>query len=1374
MLLKNLLPTLLLALLAIPATADIPIEGRVVDADGRPLEGAEVRLLPRLGDYAQSALNLEGKLDAEPVAATKTDARGGYLLHAPEIGMWNLEARADGRAAQRMRLEPLSGPAVLPDAVLSPARSVSVRVMDGDGSPIAGAMIYAVDMSARQGAWRGGAQLAVSDAEGRAAISQSSDGALRLRAAAPGFLESADVEPGGGAARVVLERGRMRVLEAHGADRQSADRQPLAGVIVHLGDWEFPAGRTDENGRLVVALPSSGKIQAELAAPDGRKLNISLAVDPDAANAADADAARLLTLPDLVEARGRVLDGARREPVADAIVWIHGEAQNAARTDARGRYILRVDPRDAEVWVRAIAEHHFDAYAQWRTSATEGPTLVLDPATRIAGVVVDTRGEPVAGATITPKPGLSDPYADRRRLPSATSAADGRFLLRRLDPLRAYTLTARAAGFAPVEISRTTPELGAAPADAEPVRFVLGRGMRGVGAVLDLDEEPVAGARVRLHPARAADPRGMARRGADTEGGFETTTFGDGTFVLENLPAGRFDLRVEATGFAPLTVPGVEIPELPQAAETGEDAARELRTLDLGTILVEPGAILAGRVVDPDGAALAGVEVRVGPPQSMQWMPTRTEADTTTDADGRFLLPDRKPGEIVDVHLQGAGHAFALLPRVMLGEESADLRVVLEPVGRVSGRVVDEDGRGIPGATLNGWRQGRDSRHFFSTRQVRGEADGSFAFAEAFPGEITLRAEAPGHQTAERTLTLAPGRTLDGVDIVLLRGAVVVGRVWNTDGEPAVEAIVGVRHRTVQGTSWNGHGRTDGEGRYRLDGVPLGRVEIVARDRHREVLELLDVEPGENALDLRFAGGVEVSGWVRDADGEPVAGALVTLHADFTWRQMRASSRGDGSFRFEDVTDGFYHLQAVAEGWALTRLDENVDVDGASIPGLEIRLRRGGAIVGRLEGVAFEDLEQVALRAYRDRITAEDVTIAHDGTYRIDGLMPGDWRVVGQVGERSASGEATLAEGAEETRLDLNFAVGATLEGRVLRSDEPVVGLEVQVSNHRRTDNGRTDHRGGFRFTNLEPGTYEVWVGSADLPALRHRQSVEVGEDGGEILIELVAAALRGRITDAADGAPLDGVEVLVTAEETTFLGNPAASSDADGLFRLEPEIAEPQTLILHLRREGYVPTRRQVEITPGVDTVVDVALEAAPGLTLDVRRADGGRPSRIVAALLDASDQPVVQGTFDASPDGLFRITSAPTGAWRLLVSTDTSMQGGSTIERVVSLNAAGEVVSVILPPSGRLRVRTPGHDEIYGLVQFLRPDGSGYRALSSWGHLLIQWPMQNGRLRSFGGLDGVELPAGTWTVRAELGLETLEGTVVVTPGGEIEFVLE
>ena len=684
-------PPLLVLLLLIPAlsaAAPIPVTGLVTGPGGSPGAGARVLLIPTVSLAEAARLELEGKTDPDPAVTAVTGADGSFRLEAPEAGMWEVEVQAKGMVPQEVLLQPLLEETELPPVRLESDAKLEVKVAGPDGKPLAGARVQAGDMAGYAGLrwlelrrWRTSNRAALTDAKGVAVLPRSAKERLLVRAGVEGqpFAEQEDVSKGSVTLRLVPGTAReIRVMDAAG-------KSPVPGVWVRVGESRWLAGKTDADGRFSVPLALRSKIKVALAAEDGRRLD-TYAEPPKPPSEKEPTGPRTLLLPVMETLAGRVVSAADGRPIAGALVW-NQEPRAARRTGADGAYRIEVIAgRDATP--RAAAAGYLLADAQVRVTPgmRRGPTLALEPALAALGVVVDEQGRPVPGVQVQASLQPAARVRSTGRMLSGglsrTSAA-GRFRVSGLAAGVGYELRLSKAGFAATRAEVPPLEPGRPAAD---LRLVLRKGRTGFGRVVDQNDRPVAGARVELRPARGGDRRMSIMRLREGDPvRYEATVDATGRFEVRDLPAGTWELTARGSGFAPLTVPGLAVPE-------GGGST------DLGTVMLMPGVAVEGYAVDPEGRPVAGAEIRLTEAISdpmFRFMRQEEPAPAATSAeDGFFRIEDRRAGETVDLDASRSGYAPAVAAGVQVPPDPP-VRLVLQPSSAVEGRTVDPDGKPV-------------------------------------------------------------------------------------------------------------------------------------------------------------------------------------------------------------------------------------------------------------------------------------------------------------------------------------------------------------------------------------------------------------------------------------------------------------------------------------------------------------------------------------------------------------------------------------------------------------------------------------------------------------------------------------------------------
>ncbi|MEN6527780.1 MAG: carboxypeptidase-like regulatory domain-containing protein, partial [Candidatus Polarisedimenticolia bacterium] len=971
----------------------------------------------------------------------------------------------------------------------------------------------------------------------------------------------------------------------------------------------------------------------------------------------------------------------------------------------------------------------------------------------LAGVEVAAAATPTGpprrpfGAFRGPRPGQPG-----GRRPRTASGADGAFRLRGLDPTETWTLEARAAGFAPAKAE-------AGPLAPRRTRggvvLALQRGGAIVGRFVDAQEKPLDAVVVEIAaaPTMARGPMPFGPP-ADRTVSWRALSDRQGEFRVADLPAGRFELTTQRRGFAPERRGGL-------AVEAGA-------TLDLGAIALGQGAAVEGRVAAADGTPIAGAEIRAAPSEMGRGMMRRrgapeTEPDAVSDALGAFVLPDQKPGAVLTLSVHRDGYADLDVPGVAV-PPNAPLTITLVPASRVEGAVVDADKKPIAGARVAAAVQqgGGGPRGFGPRRALEATADedGRFVFDDVPAGIATLTASAPGRKDGKlEGVRVVAGKNVTGLSIALDAGAWLVGRVLLADGTAAIGAAVaqvGAQSAAMGGPGGGASAATtssaiaDGDGLYRLDGLGAGGIDVEATlEGSQRAVKHVELRTGENQLDLQLSGGQTVSGSVVDDGGAPVPLAVVSLSGTTPFGGRGATADDQGLFALSGLSDGDYALVARRDGYTTSDATA-VKVQGAPVQGVEIKLPRGGAIVGAITGLSADKLSGVTVVAMQQGLGGGGASASPDasGAFRIDNCRYGDWTVVARREEgASATTHVTVSAATPEPRADLSFGDGATLSGTVVDGAQPLAGATVFARALGAAAGGApglesgtatTGADGRFKIEGLAAGSYNVSVlRMAD--GLDFSTQVDVSADR-DVTLRAPRTTVGGRVLDSADRSALAGATAELTP--SAAMGGRGggllrATTGDDGRFTIA-NVAEG-TWTLAVRLDGYAAARQNVSVAESGAPDSEVLLQRTSGLALRVTLAAGSAPDAVEALLLDEAGRVVAGGRYDTGEGGLVTIGDAPQGTYALVIQAD----GAAAV--TTSATAPGGPLAILLPAPCHLDVEVAdlaGKDTAATLSIY---DANG----TAWRRPMMRnapasFPMVLGRAS----LDG--LPPGTWTVVA------------------------
>lgn len=810
----------------------------------------------------------------------------------------------------------------------------------------------------------------------------------------------------------------VRVVDVDGAPVAGARVAGIATALPAEVGWRRAAGSglTGPDGTLRLSRAAGDRLTVR-AFRDGFGESPAIGLGPGE----EAPLLRLCAVPAREAATattaaplaGRVVAAGSGEPVPGAVVWPVEAPWLAVRSGADGRFRLAT-VGDGEMAIAAAAPGFLDERRQLAPRPAGAlPPIALRRAASAAGRVREPAGAPVPGAEVEVRlDGAAGPTVLR-----ALSGPDGAFRLR-LAPDRPHRLSVHKEGYGPAEVA-----LVAAPPGPlrDRLEVVLRPGRPAFGVALDADGLPAHGAELAL--VSAGKPRVEARAGED------------GVFRFAAVPTGTFALHARDNGAAPIVLPGIVVPAGPG-------------TWDLGTVTLAPAAITAGRVVDPEGTPVAGAVVRALAVEDGEEGAADQAVEATAGEDGWFALTGLAPGRLVDLDVAAAGHARVRVRSVEV-PPAEPLTIVLGPAASVTGTVTASDGRPVAGAvvrvspdpapgTSDHTSGSSDTSAGTSGGPTVGgtDEDGRFAIDGLASGRVRVSASASGYAAArevEVDLGSAEEPRAAEVEIVLERGAALAGQVASVAGRPLPGAAVAARatapDRRVDAVA-------DDLGRYRLEGLAPGDWLVVAsHPGHRRRVERVTVGPEGGALDLTLDAGAEVSGRVVDGQGEPVAGARLELRRsrdelDLPSPPLETLSDAAGSFRFGGVEDGAHELRAERPGLATVALPEPVEVRGAPVGGLLVRLESGGAVRGRLLGVPQEELARVEVAAVGSgRLVRGEVDFA--GRYRLRDLAPGEWLVSATAGDggRRAGGRVVVESG-DVVELDLELVPATPGERR--------------------------------------------------------------------------------------------------------------------------------------------------------------------------------------------------------------------------------------------------------------------------------------------------------------------------------------------------------
>ncbi|HEX6885547.1 MAG TPA: carboxypeptidase regulatory-like domain-containing protein [Planctomycetota bacterium] len=846
--------------------------------------------------------------------------------------------------------------------------------------------------------------------------------------------------------------------------------------------------------------------------------------------------------------------------------------------------------------------------------------------------------------------------AGRQDLDLATeSDAAGRFEFRAVPVGKPQTLATRSS------LARVfSADLAPAAGEHLEVELALHAGGSVSGRVVDEQGVPIEGAEV--------EALGREFFGNPTADLREQKSAADGRFELTGLTPGKVWLHVEHEGHQELLSTPFEL----------ADGERR----NHGDVVLSEGLVVAGTVTFPGGAPAASTRVTVEPDlsENLAGSPVDPRAfigasnDAAADATGAFRITGLGKGPwIVAARLEvppGDGARAAGrwgTSQALVRPSITDLRLALEPPVTVAGRVLDGQGRPVAAFTVHGERAG--SQWYMPPSEKKEQAfesaDGRFVLPDLRAGSWSFRAEAAGYARSAKVARELPSD--EELALVLLRPVVVAGTVVDPTGTPVAGAEVtkeleGIEAiQAMQGRSDWPVAQSDGEGAFRLEGIPPGAGSLVARKDGfaPSAAVALELAEGEEKLDLvlTLRRGGTITGQVYGADGKPATGSMVILQMPTLEQRRFTNTDGSGAFEEHGLKPGTWQVQAFP-GIESLQSEDGEALDQAKLLAV-LKMTSVTLEDGAEEHVVLGAPPEDPVRVHgRVTLAGEPVpgavlsfvpangkgldnlkikTLDAEGRYALELDAPGEFLVTVQnastPGRQNSIEFRRTVPKAAETQLDLELPLGR-ITGRVRDSGgEPVAGARVTVTMQGGLVFGTvfgghyteaaTDERGAYEVPWLRPGSYTVAAGGAfmggafgDGEALgRVVRSVELGEneakDGVDFRLEL-PGTVRGTVRDAAGNLVAEASIFLRDEEGRLVELFSLASTNASGSFEY-PGLAPGEYTLTARTRALASAAAVPVRVRSGEKSDVTVTLEPGTILLVSLEDSSGADiPSRV------------------------------------------------------------------------------------------------------------------------------------------------------------------
>ncbi|MBN1291665.1 MAG: hypothetical protein JXB48_07475, partial [Candidatus Latescibacteria bacterium] len=567
------------------------------------------------------------------------------------------------------------------------------------------------------------------------------------------------------------------------------------------------------------------------------------------------------------------------------------------------------------------------------------------------------------------------------------------------------------------------------------------------------------------------------------------------------------------------------------------------------------------------------------PGDSMQCLETRT------DSHGRYKLKWLPPGVTFTICAKKTGYAN----EIRYDQLNIPSSMKLHPEGRIQGKIIySATGKPVKNLIVKAVNVSSDYRIFGIKAQT--DSEGNYTLTGLSSGTWKISPVLTDNHIEwcpvnRENVTLSNGETINNVDFEFIKGGYVTGRVIDNKGRPIANHWIGYLDSGVNKYSQPQKTVvTDKNGRFMIHASPgKGHIFTSAPEGYEQTSRInREIEVFEEhtvyAEDFVFKPGIQLHGTVRNSDGKPAAGAMIT---DARNRCLLSIADEQGTFTISGLKNGEnLMLNAFYPGKdkrGSVRFKINADTE------VEILLEdyQTTDITGNIVDIANKPISGATVHLIHEKegrgFGTVDVTSITDktGFYRLKGLIVGERYSV--LGNASGYSSSKIVHHhvftAEPDMPSFNNIVleraDRWIEGRIIdNTGTPVIGATITVNQGVDASlKSVTDRNGKYRIEGLSGIMLDnVSVRHSDfgyysfdyVPTNSFREFEVIKTD----------RYIAGIVIDS-NGDPVEGARVgLKSPLHKSGHIVPGIRTDSDGRFRFDHILEE--NIGLYARHNDY------------------------------------------------------------------------------------------------------------------------------------------------------------------------------------------------------------
>jgi protocatechuate 3,4-dioxygenase beta subunit len=488
---------------------------------------------------------------------------------------------------------------------------------------------------------------------------------------------------------------------------------------------------------------------------------------------------------------------------------------------------------------------------------------------------------------------------------------------------------------------------------------------------------------------------------------------------------------------------------------------------------------------------------------------------------------------------------------------------------------------------------------------------------------------------------------------------------------------------------------TNATGDYSITGVPVGTYVLTAThaglDDYTALANVVIFNAGQtvtrNITMTVLLPGITISGAVQDsATGNPLAGGKVLLRTigGGAITVDSAIVALNGTYALDSVQTGTYNLIASAAGHTTQTLRVTVAAANLTRNFLLVGLPAGIVISGTVtDTVSGNPLAgaKVYLRTGGGGTLVDSAIAAANGTYSIDSVLPGTYRLVASAALHTTKTEIGVVVAA--ANITRNFQLvglpaGIIISGLVTDSvsGTPLAGaivrLRTGVVNPVVVDSAITAANGAYAIDSVDAGTY-----SLNATAANHNAKTVAGvvvaavnvTENIQLLGLPAGIVISGTVTDSVRGTPLAGAIVRL---RTGGVGGGAlldsAIAAANGTYSIDS--VQPGTYSLNATAAGHTAKTVAGIVVGAANLTRNFQLVGLPGVDISGNVADSVSGLPLAGAVVRALQGTVLVDSAIVAANGTYTLISVPAGTYTL--TANAAGHGTKTLSGVVVANVS------------------------------------------------------------------------------------------------------